>query len=369
MAPKRKLLKKGTPDLILLLVVLGLLCIGLLMVFSSSFAAAGIQQQNPYFYLKRQGIWVLIGLVAMFVTMKMPLNTIRKLSWLGFKVTIALLVLVFVTGEAINGSTRWLGVGSLGVSPSDLAKPVMVLCIADLLAKNSSQIQKWKGILGTLIIAGFCCGLVLVQPDLGTTFSIAGTVFFMLWAAGARKVHLGIISLAGGVAAALSILLKSYQLVRLTSFLDPFDDPTETDFQIVQSLYALGSGGLSGLGIGQSRQKFFYLPERHTDFIFSILGEEMGFIGCLLVILLFLLLAWRGIKIAMEAEDRYMSVLATGMTSMIILQACINMGVVTALLPITGITLPFISYGGSSMLFTMVEIGILLNISRYTNKR
>ncbi len=363
--------KKGPPDLVLLAIVLTLLGIGLLMVFSSSSVTAGVRNGDPYYYLKRQSMWAVLGLTVMFIIMKIDIRIIKALAYIGMIFTIICLALVITPlGLDANGATRWLGVGSIGFSPSDLAKPAIVLYMARLLSNRLTKIQDFIQGLGTpLFVLMVACGLIMLQPDLGTTVDIAGTVYFMLWAAGARIAHMIGLALTGVAGVVAMIFVAPYRLERFLSYLDPFDDPIDTDFQIVQSLYAIGSGGLFGVGIGQSRQKYFYLPEQHTDFIFAIVGEELGFIGCAFVILLFILLAWRGFKIAMEAEDPFISLLAAGLTCMIVFQAFINIGVVTATLPVTGITLPFISYGGSSLLFTLIAIGMLLNASCYAKKR
>jgi len=216
------------------------------------------------------------------------------------------------------------------------------------------------GMLPFLVILILACGLILLQPDLGTAVSAAGTVYIMLFAAGARGKHMVYLALSGMAAVAAAIVLEPYRMSRFLAFLDPWNG-----FHIIQSLYALGSGGLFGAGLGQSHQKFFYLPEQHTDFIFAVLGEELGFIGGALVLLLFLIFVWRGFRIALSSQDPFASLLAVGVTSMIALQAIINIGVVTGSLPVTGIPLPLISFGGSSLVFTLTGVGILLNISRY----
>ncbi|MDR1160216.1 MAG: FtsW/RodA/SpoVE family cell cycle protein, partial [Syntrophomonadaceae bacterium] len=227
----------------------------------------------------------------------------------------------------------------------------------------------YKGILPVLGISAVVCGLILAQPDLGTAFTLAGTVFFMLVVAGARWSHMGLLTISGLGLVAGAIAMESYRAKRFLAFLDPWKDAQGFGYQTIQSLYALGSGGLFGLGLGRSRQKYFYIPEKHTDFIFAILGEELGFLGVMVVLGLFVLIAWRGYKIALNAPDKFGNLLATGITTVIIFQALINIGVVAGCLPVTGITLPFISYGGSSLLFSMVGIGLLLNISRYASSR
>jgi len=240
-----------------------------------------------------------------------------------------------------------------------------VLVMAHLLALEPHKIQSFrKGVLPILGLLGVIAGLIMLQPDLGTTLVIAATAFFMLIAAGARATHIGsLIGIGLGLVVA-SIVAAPYRMRRIFAFLDPWADPLGKGYQTIQALLALGPGGLFGLGLGQSRQKFLYLPENHTDFIFAMIGEELGFVGASLVILLFFLFAWRGFRVAMRAPDPFMGFLAVGLTAMVAIQAMINMGVVSGVLPVTGITLPFISYGGTSLVFTMLGVGVLLNISR-----
>jgi len=304
---------------------------------------------------------------------------VMKLNYLRIKdmaiplMIVALLCLILVVtplGIEAKGATRSLGVGFLRFSPSELAKIAMVMFLAKVMEVNLDSMRSFvKGIIPYLILIALVCGLIMLQPDLGTAFAIAGTAFFMMLAAGARWSHLGVIAVSGAGLVAAAIAVAPYRLERFIAFLNPWKYPTDEGFQTIQSLYALGSGGLFGMGLGRSRQKFFYLPEQHTDFIFAILGEELGFLGAFLVICLFLLFAWRGFKIALNAPDTFSSLLATGLTVMVVFQAAINIGVVSGALPVTGITLPFISYGGSSLLFSMIGVGLLLNISRYSTYR
>lgn len=364
-------LRKGPPDFVLFITTLLLIGIGLVMVFSSSAVTANIRYDDAYYFFKKQLLWALIGLVCMLVVMK--LNYLRLKDLAIPLMIFALLCLVLVItplGIEAKGATRSLGVGFLRFSPSELAKIAMVMFLARVMEINLNSMKSFvKGILPYLIIMALVCGLIMLQPDLGTSFTIAGTAFFMMLAAGARWSHLGVIALSGAGLVAAAIAVAPYRMERFIAFLNPWKYPTDEGFQTIQSLYALGSGGLFGMGLGRSRQKFFYLPEQHTDFIFAILGEELGFLGAFLVICLLLLFAWRGFRIAINAPDTFSSLLATGITTMIVFQAAINIGVVSGALPVTGITLPFISYGGSSLLFTMIGVGLLLNISRYSTYR
>jgi len=365
-------LKKGPPDFVLFITTLTLLGIGLIMVFSSSAVTANLWYDDAYHFFKRQLIWALIGITAMIVIMKINYFRLKDFAVPLMIITVICLILVQTPlGVETKGSSRWLNIGPLGrLAPSEMAKLAVVMFMAKALDYNLENIKSFKrGVLPFLLMLAFIGGLIYIQPDLGTTFAVAATVIFLLFAAGAKLSHLGLIVLSGLGALAAAIAVAPYRLARFIAFLKPWEDPTDKGYQTIQSFYALGSGGLFGMGLGRSRQKFFYLPEPHTDFIFAILGEELGFIGAFVVIALFLLFAWRGFKIAINAPDTFGNLLAAGITIMIVLQAAINIGVVSGMLPVTGITLPFVSYGGSSLLFSMAGVGLLLNISRYSTYR
>lgn len=360
-----------SPDFILFFAVIALLSFGVVMVYSSSAVSAYVNFNDSYYFLKRQIIWVTLGVAAMLLTLNMDYHIWRKWATPALLLTIVLLILVLIPGlgKVVNGARRWLGFGSLYLQPSEIAKLSMVLFSSASLARNQDKITSFvKGVVPQLLILLVIFGLILKEPDLGTALAIGGTIFVLLFTAGAKLSHLislGIVGVTGIIAA---IILEPYRLKRLLAFSDPWADPLNTGYHIIQSLYALGSGGLFGVGLGRSREKFLYLPEPHTDFIFAILGEELGLIGTVTVILLFFLFAWRGFKIAIAAPDIYGSMLAAGLTTMIIMQALMNIAVVTASMPVTGIPLPFISFGGSALIFTLLGVGILLNISRYVHK-
>lgn len=340
------------------------------MVYSSSAVSAYVNFNDSYYFLKRQIIWVTIGIIAMLITINIDYHAWKKFGTPILIVTIVLLSLVLVPGfgKVVNGARRWLGFGSLYLQPSEIAKLSMVLFSSASLAGQQEKIRSFfKGLLPQLIILLFVFGLILKEPDLGTALAIGGTIFILLFAAGAKLSHLTSLGVVGVIGIIAAIILEPYRLKRLLAFSNPWADPLDTGYHIIQSLYALGSGGLFGVGLGRSREKFLYLPEPHTDFIFAILGEELGFIGTITIILLFFLFAWRGYKIAISAPDIYGSLLAAGLTTMIVMQALMNIAVVTASMPVTGIPLPFISFGGSALIFTLAGVGILLNISRYVN--
>ena len=360
-------MRRHRPDMVLLGTILALLAIGFVMVYSSSAVRGYILFDDPYHFLKMEVLWIILGLGAMALSMLVDLRLLRKFAKPILFIAIALLIAVKIpgVGRRVNGADRWIGIGPLSIQPSEVIKLSMVLVMAHLLALEPHKIQSFrKGVLPILALLGVIAGLIMLQPDLGTTLVIAATAFFMLIAAGARATHIGsLIGIGLGLVVA-SILAAPYRMRRIFAFLDPWADPLGKGYQTIQALLALGPGGLFGLGLGQSRQKFLYLPENHTDFIFAMIGEELGFVGASLVILLFFLFAWRGFRVAMRAPDPFMGFLAVGLTAMVLIQAMINMGVVSGVLPVTGITLPFISYGGTSLVFTMLGVGVLLNISR-----
>jgi len=359
-------------DSSLFFTVIALLSFGVIMVYSSSAVSAYVNFNDSYYFFKRQIIWVTVGIIAMLFTLNIDYHVWRKLAAPILIVTVILLILVLIPGlgKVVNGARRWLGFGSLYLQPSEIAKLSMVLFCSASLARHQEKITSFvKGLVPQLIILLLVFGLILKEPDLGTALAIGGTIFVLLFTAGAKLSHLTSLGTVGVVGVVAAIILEPYRLKRLLAFSNPWADPLDTGYHIIQSLYALGSGGLFGVGLGRSREKFLYLPEPHTDFIFAILGEELGFIGTITVILLFFLFAWRGFKIAISAPDIYGSILAAGLTTMIVMQALMNIAVVTASMPVTGIPLPFISFGGSALIFTLAGVGILLNISRYVNAK
>lgn len=359
--------RRCRPDWILLGAILALLTIGIVMVYSSSAVKGYIQYDDPYHFLKMEVIWIGLGLAAMALTMRLDLQLLRRFAKPALILAIVLLIMVKIpgVGRRVNGADRWIGLGPLSIQPSEVIKLSMVLVMAHLLSINPYKIKSFrKGLLPILGLLGLVAGLIMLQPDLGTTLAIAGTTFFMLIAAGARVSHLLTLGGTGIGLVVVAIAAAPYRIRRITAFLDPWADPSGKGYQTIQALLALGPGGLFGLGFGQSKQKFLYLPENHTDFIFAMIGEELGFVGASLVVILFFLFAWRGFRVAMGAPDAFTGLLAVGLTAMVSIQAMINMGVVSGILPVTGITLPFLSYGGTSLVFTMIGVGVLLNISR-----
>ncbi|WP_335870523.1 stage V sporulation protein E [Bacillus sp. 2205SS5-2] len=361
--------KKSNPDFVLLLVTLGLLSLGLIMVYSASAVWAEFKFGDEFFFVKRQLLFAGVGLVALFFVMKIDYWTWRNWAKIAVIVCFILLVAVLIPGIGMerNGSRSWIGVGAFSIQPSEFMKLAMIAFLAKYLSQDQKYITSFrKGVLPSLLLVFTAFGLIMLQPDLGTGTVMVGTCVVMIFIAGAKISHfawLGVLGLLGFVGLVAS---APYRMKRITSFLDPWEDPLGSGFQMIQSLYAIGPGGLFGLGLGESRQKYFYLPEPQNDFIFAIIAEELGFIGGSFVLLLFALLLWRGIRISLGATDLFGSFLAVGIVSMVAIQVMINVGVVTGLMPVTGITLPFLSYGGSSLTLMLVAIGVLLNISRYS---
>ncbi|WP_069804421.1 putative lipid II flippase FtsW [Thermogemmatispora onikobensis] len=359
----------GKIDHWLLIVVLALLCLGLVMVYSaSSFISASLYGDASYIF-QRELLWAVLGVIAMLVTMHIDYRLWRRFSLIGMLVALALLVLVLRFGTSAYGATRWLTFGSfISFQPSELVKLVLALYIADWLARKGNQVRTFLyGLAPFVILVGVVLGLVLLEKDMGTAVIIAVAATAMFFSAGANIAQL-LLALACGGLVFLTQAFRGYRYFRLLGFLDPFRDVTGINLQLYQSLLALGSGGWFGLGLGASRQKTGYLPLPYIDSIFAIIGEELGFIGCAAVMLLFLWLAFRGFRLARRTPDLYGSLLATGITTWLVVQAMINIGSSTASIPYTGVPLPFISFGGSSLVVSMAAVGVLLNISRYVQE-
>jgi cell division protein FtsW len=355
--------RRHPPDLLILIATLLLVGIGIVAVGSAGTPQALqlTDGKNPFLFGGRQLLFALVGIVAMFFMARTDYQKMRKFT-LGLALVTIILLVVVLAFKDVKGAHRWIRFGFISIQPSELAKISVILFIAHYLSEVGSGVRKLlPGVLIPLAYTSLIGGLIMLEPDFGTTLSVFIIFFAMMFAAGVRMLHLTTIGMLGIAAAILAIKLEPYRLRRLG---DPMKDPKGAGWQIVNSLMALGSGGLFGLGFGRSRQKFFYLPEAHTDYIFAVIGEEMGLLGTLTVIGLFLLLAWRGYRAAITARDDYGCLLAIGITSYIVFQALLNMAVVTAMLPTTGITLPLVSNGGSSLCITLFSLGILLNISK-----
>ncbi|MCD9622478.1 putative lipid II flippase FtsW [Rhabdothermincola salaria] len=348
-----------------LVVVLNL--IGLLMVLSASAVTALYEYGSPWYQFQRQFLWLSIGSVALLIALRIDYHRWRRYTRLVLLAAIALLVLVLVPGVGVdaNGATRWLGYGPFSFQPSELAKLALVLFAADLLARRGSKVRNWHlGLKPVMVVFIVVAALVMAQPNLGTTLVLAAVVLVMCFVAGTPTTPLAVTT--GGLVAGATFFAFSepYRFRRLMAFRDPWADPLNLGFQTVQSQTGLANGGLLGTGLGEGRAKWGFLPEAHTDFIYAIIGEELGLLGALAVVALFVLLGVLGVRTALRAPDRYGMLLATGITAWILVQAFVNIGAVVGVLPITGVPLPFVSAGGSSLLFTMAGAGLLLNIAR-----
>ena len=356
------------PDLMFFGAVAVLAAIGLVMIYSASSAQAYLVHHDTAYYLKHQLLFLGVGIVAAVVAYRIDYRALRTAApYLLVLCGLGLLaVLVPHVGVAVNGARRWIGAGSFSLQPSEFAKLGLVMYLAAVLAQRGERITSLvRGLLPICVPVAICAMLVLLEPDMGTASLLIFTMFAMLFAAGARIEHLVMIVLVTLPPVVLEIFASSYRRARILAFLDPWKDPLNTGFHIVQSLLALGSGGLFGVGLGESRAKFFYLPEQYTDFIFSVLGEELGLLGTVVVVALFVLLAYRGLRIAAAAPDRFGYFLAVGCTALIVIQAFVNIGVVTSSWPVTGVPLPFISFGGSSLIVSLVAAALIINVGRH----
>lgn len=358
-------------DIPFLTIIFVMLAFGLIMVFSASAPSAFYNEGDKLYYIKRQLIWTVIGTGAMGVMLIIGHRLIKRYATIIFVAAMVLLGLVLAIGSTGGGAQRWLALGPIRFQPSEFAKFALVFFFAKRMAeKPKQQIRQFvHGLLPYLLILGMMVGIMILQDHLSGAVIIFMTGLVMLVAGGARISHLGMMMLAGLAVLVPAAFLEEYRLKRLMAFMDPFADPTDTGYQIVQGLYAIASGGLFGLGLGQSRQKFLYIPEAHNDYIYAIICEELGFVGAVLVAVLFVALITRGVYIALHAPDRFSSLTVFGVTAIIGLQYLINVAVVTGTIPNTGMQLPFFSAGGSSLIFIMAAMGVVLSISREINPK
>jgi cell division protein FtsW len=353
-------------DLPLLILTISLMGIGIVIVYSASAILAVDKFGDGYYFLKKQALFGAFALVSMILMMKVPYVLLKRMAYpiLGVSLMLLLLLLIPGIGYRVGGSTRWIRLLNISFQPSEFAKLALIIFLAYFLEKKGDRMETFsKGFLPVLIISGTMISLVMIQPDFGVALFLAAIVLVLLFVGGARVSYLSGSILASIPVVYLLISQVDYRYNRILGFLKPWEDSSRSSFQIVQSLLALGSGGLFGTGLGGGSQKLFFLPAPHTDFIFSVIGEELGMVGATITLGLFALLTIRGIRIALLAEDPFGTFLALGITAMISMQAIINMGVVLGLLPTKGLTLPFISYGGTSLLINAMGVGILLNIS------
>ncbi len=349
--------------------VIILMLFGLLMIYSSSSVWSTYKFGNSFHYFIYQGVFILISIILIIIISKINIHYYYEWATKLLLIATILLILVLIPGIGIirNGSRSWFGIGGLGIQPSEFAKLALIIFSSKYLEKSNKFLKDYKkGVFPILGILFFIFGLIMLEPDFGTGMILVVSIIALLFVAGVNMkffIGLGIMGVIGIVAL---IIVAPYRMDRITSFLDPWSDPLGTGFQIIQSLYSIGPGGLLGMGLFNSRQKHFYLPEPQTDFIFSIISEELGILGVIIVTMLFIILLYRSIKISLRQEDKFKKYLSFGLTFQIIVQTILNLAVVIGLIPVTGVTLPFLSYGGSSLLISSISIGIILSISKET---
>ena len=361
--------RKLKSDKLLFTATVLLVCTSVVMVYSASAFIAMENQGDPYLYLFKQATWALLGLALVPVMMRIDYRTYRQpaVIWTGLAVvSIGLVAVLF--GHARNGATRWIGFGSLGVQPSELAKIVVILFTAALLERRMDRIDEPSyALLPIGIVLAVIVALILREPDLGTSVSIVVIAAVMIFAAGIDYRYVAAVLLSAAPALYFLLASSEYRWRRVMSFLNPWADPQGDGFQMIQSMIAIGTGGIAGRGLMGGVQKLFFLPEPHNDFIYSVISEELGLIGASVVLACFCVITWRGLRTALRAPDRFGSFLALGLTTMVAFQAFFNISVVLGLLPTKGIPLPFVSYGGSSLLINLLGMGILLNVSQHAS--
>jgi cell division protein FtsW len=347
-----------------------LIIAGMLAVYSSSFAVGYHEFGNTNYFVTRQAIFALIGMAAMVFFMKMDYNRLRVLSLPMMLIALVALVLVLVPGIGVerNGAARWLELGPISIQPSEYAKLALVIYIAAWLTSRGDDINKFSlGFVPFVLMLGIIGGLIMAEPDMGTTIIVLLTASTLFFVAGAPLHHLALLLAVGGLICFLVVQQRDYQMDRLMSYIDAEGDPQGNGFQILQLLIALGSGGPLGLGWAESRQKFFYVPGAHTDGVFAIIGEELGFVGLMMIIGLFVFFIYRSLKITVGSRDRFGTLLGIGIVSWIGFQSLINIAGITRTIPLTGVPVPFLSYGGSSLIALMAAVGVLLSVSRYSS--
>lgn len=351
----------------LFMVVVILVAIGIVMIYSTSAIYANEKMGDSLYYLKRHLVYLIVGLAMMLSVMAVKIQTIKKWSKpiIAFSIVLLVLVLIPHVGRETAGARRWFKIGPLNFQPSELAKIAIFVYLADLLARKEKFARSFiHGYLPPILVLGLVLGLILLEPDLGTAIAISAVSVIMLFVSGIKVRYILATALASVPVLYMLLFRVPYRRKRMMIFLNPWSDKRGAGFQIIQSFVALGSGGLLGVGLGQSRQKLFYLPASHTDFIFSIIGEELGFLGAAAVVTLFILFVWEGMKITFRAEGRFEKLLSMALVSLIALEAIINIGVTAGVLPTKGLPLPFISYGGTSLIFHLTAVGLLLNIAK-----
>lgn len=358
---------KRPMDFVILITVIILVCFGIIMVYDSSYYYAEIRLGNAMYYFNKQIIGAILGFAAMIFFSFFDYRKLRKFKYPGIVISIAMLGAVLFMSSKL-GASRWLDIAGISVQPSEIAKFALILFLADSISKNRKMNTLKYGIIPYVLLLGVICGLIILQPNFSMVVNLCLLTFVMLFVGGARGRDLTLLGGAGVAAGVALIAVAPYRMKRFLIFLDPFEDPLGDGFQLVQSLYAVGAGGLFGVGLGNGHQKYLYLLYSESDFIFSIIVEELGLIGAIVVLIVFAVLIYRGVKVALTCPDMFGTLLATGIIGTIGIQTAIHVAVVTGSIPPTGLTLPFISAGSSSLIMCMASIGILLNISKHTTK-
>lgn len=371
---------RGRPDFLLLILTLLLVGFGLVMVFSASSSVAVVTYNDALYFTKRQFIWAGLGVFVMLLVMNLRYLVFKRFFMLFFIPVMIMLLLVPFVGKDINGAKSWFGIGTLGIQPTEPAKLAIILYLGALITKKGDKFRSFKkGLVPVIVIVGVVCAVIMLQPDLGSCLVLAASAAVMILAGGANLKQIfvsgSLISVILAVLISLSMAVSekvrdawSYRIDRLTIFRDPLSDSQDSGWHLVSSLQALGHGGITGAGFGESVQKLHYLQYPYNDFIFAIIAEELGFIGSTVFLLFYLFFLWRGLIVALRCPDSYGTVVGTGIVGLLAIQAFVNIGGVTATIPLTGVTLPFISYGGSSLLFCLMSVGVLLSISRESTR-
>lgn len=360
--------KKSAPDKWLFAATVGLALFGVVMVYSASAVLAQNENHNQFFYVVKQGIWTLIGFVVMFIAMQFDYRHLknRKVVY-GLLIITAVMLLAVFAFPRVNGAHRWIKLSKFSIQPSELAKLTLAIFLAYFLERHAGDEGRfWHTFVPCALVTGALTLLIVMEPDLGTAMMLAVLFMVITFTAGARLLHLGMAAAPAFVGLLGLLILVPWRMKRMVTFLDPWADPQNSGFQVVQSLIAIGSGGMNGLGFAQGKQKMLFLPFAHSDFIFAVIAEELGLVGALAVIAVFCLILGRGLRTALLAPDRFGMLLSLGLVTVIVTQALFNISVVLSLLPTKGIPLPFVSYGGSSLVPTLAAMGILLNISQQT---
>jgi cell division protein FtsW len=359
--------KKLYPDKWLFAATIGLALFGVVMVYSASAVLAQSEHHGSFYYVTKQAIWTAIGLVAMVVAMQFDYHRLRDRRVVyGLLLVTSFMLLAVFAFPRINGAHRWIRFSQFSIQPSEISKLALAIFLAYFLEKRVGEEHEfWRTFIPCGAVTALLAGLIVVEPDFGTSMMLAVTFVIVIYTAGARVLHLAMAAAPALTLAAGLLIFVPWRMTRLVTFLDPWADPQKSGFQVVQSLIAVGSGGPNGLGFAQGKQKMLFLPFAHSDFIFAVIGEELGLVGTLAVLLVFALFLWRGIRISLLAPDRFGKLLSLGIVTGIVAQALFNISVVLSLVPTKGIPLPFISYGGSSLVPTLAAVGVLLNISQH----